>query len=112
MKAKLFFYTSAFLLTGYTAACTDKKTSSSNEANTDTTQLPPVETKAANTNYKPAFAGQTRIGAVKTTTAYKVEKLADRIGRPWAITPMPDGRLLITDKRDGFLQILTAMECW
>ena len=105
MKAKLFFYTSAFLLTGYTAACTDKKTSSSNEANTDTTQLPPVETKAANTNYKPAFAGQTRIGAVKTTTAYKVEKLADRIGRPWAITPMPDGRLLITDKRDGFLQI-------
>lgn len=105
MKAKLFFYTSALLITGYTAACTDKKASGSNEINTDTTQLPPVETKTANTNYKPAFAGQTRIGGVKTTTAYKVDKLAERIGRPWAITPMPDGRLLITDKRDGILQI-------
>lgn len=108
MQGKFFIYTTVLLLSGYSAACTDKKASSSNQTNTDTTKLPPVETKAANTNYKPAFAGQTRIGGVKTTTAYKVEKLAERIGRPWAVTPMPDGRLLITDKRGGFLQIFDA----
>lgn len=108
MQGKFFIYTTVLLLSGYSAACTDKKASSSNQTNTDTTKLPPVETKAANTNYKPAFAGQTRIGGVKTTTAYKVEKLAERIGRPWAVTAMPDGRLLVTDKRGGFLQIFDA----
>lgn len=60
--------------------------------------LPPVETKAPNSNYKPAFAGQTRIGGVKTTTPYKVDKLAEQLRSPWAVVPMPDGRLLITLK--------------
>src|SRR5436190_3641237 len=72
--------------------------------NTDTTGLPPVETKEANSDYKPAFAGQTRIGGVKTTTPYKVDLLADHLGRPWAIIPMPDGRLLLTEK-SGFMEI-------
>jgi aldose sugar dehydrogenase len=108
MRAKFFFYTSVFVLGGYTAACVDKTTPAANQNNSDTTKLPPVETKAANTNYKPAFPGQTRIGGVKTTTAYKAEKIAERVGRPWAITPMPDGRLLVTDKRGGFLQIFDA----
>jgi hypothetical protein len=31
----------------------------------------PVETNAANSDYKPAFAGQTRVGGVKTTTPYE-----------------------------------------
>ncbi len=107
MRAKFFFYTSVFLFAGYTGGCVDKTTPSA-QNNGDTTNLPPVETKAANTNYKPAFAGQTRIGGVKTTTPYKAEKIAEKIGRPWAITAMPDGRLLVTDKRGGFLQIFDA----
>lgn len=73
----------------------------------DTSKLPPVETKKANTKYKPAFTGQTRIGSVKTTTPYKVEKLAENLGRPWAVVPLPDGRLLITEK-SGYMQIHTA----
>lgn len=73
----------------------------------DTTKLPPVEAKKANTDYKPAFAGQTRIAGVQTTTPYKVEKIAENLGRPWAVVPMPDGRLLITDKT-GFMQLLDA----
>jgi len=40
------------------------------------TSLPAVETKNPNTDYKPAFAGQTRIAGVKTTTPYKTDKLA------------------------------------
>jgi glucose/arabinose dehydrogenase len=61
----------------------------------------------ANTGYKPAFAGQTRIKAVTTTTPYTVEKIAENLGRPWAIIPLPDGRLMITEK-SGFITIRSA----
>lgn len=67
----------------------------------------PVETKKPNASYKPAFAGQTRIQGVSTTTAYKVDKLAGNLGRPWAVIPMPDGRFLITEK-SGYMMILDA----
>jgi glucose/arabinose dehydrogenase len=70
-------------------------------------QNSPVETKDPNTNYKPVNKGQTRVAGVKTTTAYKSEKIAEKLGSPWAVTPMPDGRLLITEKR-GSMQILDA----
>lgn len=73
----------------------------------NTTSLPPVETLAPNSNYKPAFAGQTRIGGVKTTTPYKTDKLAGNLSSPWAIVPMPDDRLLITLK-GGSMEIRNA----
>jgi glucose/arabinose dehydrogenase len=60
--------------------------------------LPPVETKPGYANYKPAFAGQTRIAGAKTSTAYKVDKIASKLGNPFAIVTMPDGRLMITLK--------------
>ena len=56
----------------------------------------PVETEKANTQYKPAFAGQTRVAGIVTTTSYRVDLLNEDLKRPWAIAPMPDGRLLIT----------------
>ncbi len=64
----------------------------------------PVETQKPNSNYKPAFAGQTRIAGVRTSTPYKVERLAEKLGSPWAVIPMPDGRLLLTIKT-GFIEI-------
>ncbi|MBE7178800.1 MAG: PQQ-dependent sugar dehydrogenase [Mucilaginibacter polytrichastri] len=67
----------------------------------------PLETKKANSDYKPAFAGQTRIGSVKTKTAYQVDKLAEKLDHPWAVVPMPDGRLLITLKT-GSMEIHKA----
>ena len=73
----------------------------------DTTKFPPVETKKPNADYKPAFKGQTRIAGVKTVTPYKVEKIAEKLGRPWAVIPLADGRLLITEK-SGFMQIHDA----
>jgi glucose/arabinose dehydrogenase len=100
MSAKLFLYTSALLLSATTGSCADKPTN----PYTDTTNLPPVETRPAGTDYKPAFPGQTRIGGIKTTTAYKVDKLATAIGRPWAIVPIPGGNFLVTDK-SGFMQL-------
>src|SRR5580658_1630729 len=66
--------------------------------------LPPVETKPPNSDYKPAFAGQTRIAGVKTATPYTVEKIADKLGHPFAIVAMPDGRLMVTIK-SGYMEI-------
>ncbi len=68
------------------------------------TSLAPVETKQPNSNYKPAFTGQTRIAGVKTTTAYEGKVLSEKLDKPWGITSLPDGRLLITEKR-GTLRI-------
>lgn len=74
--------------------------------NADTSSLPPVETKDPNTNYKPAFAGQTRVGAVKTTTAYAGTVLTSDLKNPWGIVAMPDGRFLVTEK-GGTMRIVT-----
>lgn len=101
------FFTAALLVSVSISGCTGKNASSNNASNSDSSKLPPVETKKANTNYKPAFEGQTRIAGVKTTTPYKTEKLAEKLGAPWAVFPMPDGRLLLTDK-SGFMLLLDA----
>ncbi|HPG12935.1 MAG TPA: PQQ-dependent sugar dehydrogenase [Chitinophagaceae bacterium] len=85
-------------------ACGSNESSSQAGANG---ALSPVETKKANADYKPAFTGQTRIAGVKTSTPYKVDQLAENIGRPWAVIPMPGNKLLITDKM-GSMQIRDA----
>jgi glucose/arabinose dehydrogenase len=87
--------------------CNENNSSPTTYEDGDSTGLPPVETKKPNADYKPAFRGQTRIAGVKTATAYKVEKLAEKIGSPWAIIPLPDKRFLTTDKT-GFMQIHDA----
>lgn len=69
--------------------------------------LPPVETENPNTSYKPAFEGQTRIAGAKTTTPYEVTIITDQLSAPWAVTPLPDGRLVITEKA-GKLRIVAT----
>jgi glucose/arabinose dehydrogenase len=78
--------------------------SASHRQSAQTGPLPPVETKAPNTTYKPAFAGQTRIAGVKTNTPYKETVLTEGLVRPWGITSLPDGRFLITEKK-GVMRI-------
>ena len=94
------------------AACgstTPNGTTSSSTSNTaDTATNPPVETRAPNSpDYKPAFAGQTRIGGVTTTTPYEGTAISTALSRPWGITTLPDGRLLITEK-GGNMRIATT----
>ncbi|MEJ2882299.1 PQQ-dependent sugar dehydrogenase [Pedobacter sp. GR22-6] len=67
----------------------------------------PVEKNKANTDYKPAFAGQTRIASVKSKAAYKDEVINSELKSPWGICVLPDGRLLISGKT-GTMQILTT----
>jgi len=91
MKAKIILSIPVFII--YSITCSG--------------QNPPVETQKPNSDYKPAHNGQTRIAGVKTKTAYKVDKIAEKLGLPWAIIPLPDGRLLITERK-GSMQILDA----
>ncbi|MFD0795186.1 PQQ-dependent sugar dehydrogenase [Mucilaginibacter litoreus] len=77
-----------------------------NAINRDTV-LAPVETQNPNSTYKPAFKGQTRIGGVKTKTAYTATVINSNLKNPWGIHILPDGRFLITEKA-GAMRILKA----
>jgi len=67
----------------------------------------PVEKAKANSDYKPAVAGQTRIGSVTSKTPYTATVINTELKGPWGIHVLPDGRLLISGK-PGNMQILTA----
>ena len=112
----LFFLLVAFTFTVSCQEQTDNKndkeppveTPTPTNPPTDTDSIyPPVETEAPNANYKPAFEGQTRISGVKTKTPYEVTIIAQGLSKPWAVTSLPDGRLLITEK-EGALRIATT----
>jgi len=75
--------------------------------NGDNPTGPPVETNPPNTDYKPAFDGQTRIDGAVTTTDYEAKILTSALTAPWGITSLPDGSLLITEK-GGNMRIVTA----
>ncbi len=90
-------------------ACEKSPSEKSKDTPKDSTAIttgPPVETKEPNTKYPSAFPGQTRIGSIKTTTPYEGKVLASDLKNPWGITPLPDGRLLITEKA-GTMRIAT-----
>jgi len=73
-----------------------------------TSNCTPLETRTANAPaQKPAFPGQTRACAVKSEAAYNVTVLAKGLNRPWAVEPLPNGDLLVTEK-SGQLRIVSA----
>lgn len=100
-----------FIAASFMAACSSTNTAVSTNASTASDGASgtgqPVETRQPNTSYQPAFAGQTRIGSVKTTTPYAGTVINSSLSRPWGVTAMPDGRLLITEK-GGTMRIATA----
>jgi glucose/arabinose dehydrogenase len=101
MHAKNSFLLSAILMLVYATGCANNEAAGNNNP---ADSLAPVETKKPNSDYKPAFSGQTRIRNVKTTTPYNVEKIANKLGSPFAIVTMPDGRLMVTIK-SGYMEI-------
>ena len=86
--------------------CNSKSTSrrSGNKKILDSLSAFSAEKKEPNSDYPAAFAGQTRVQAVKTITPYNVERIAEKMGRPWAIIAIPGNRLLITEK-SGYMEI-------
>ncbi len=86
-------------------SCSEPQHSQSSASGT----LPPVETQSPNSpQYKPAFAGQTRVAGVRTTTPILVQVLSTALSKPWAVIALPDGRLLITEKGGTFRIASTA----
>ncbi|MDO8366519.1 MAG: PQQ-dependent sugar dehydrogenase, partial [Saprospiraceae bacterium] len=100
MKKAAYFFLIALGITVF-ASC---KPPSAPPANGNTSTS--VETKAPNTAYKPAFEGQTRVKGVKTTTPYEFKVLSEDLESPWGIQSLPDGRMLITQKKEGDLKIV------
>ena len=86
---------------------TDSDNSNPTNAAADTTKNAPVQTGDANTNYKPAFPGQTRAPGVKTKAALNVTMINSGLDHPWGLRVLPDGRFLISQK-SGTMVILTA----
>jgi len=85
----------------------DQTESAGQEQPTPDTTAAPVETKAPNSDYKPAFKGQTRAPGVKTTTPLNITVLTTELEQPWGIVNLPDGRFLVTEKK-GNMRILGA----
>ena len=89
------------------STCGTQTANNGGTASSGDTSNAPVETRAANTAYQPAFAGQTRVAGVKTKTSYEGKVLTNGLNRPWGITALPDGRFLVTEK-GGTMRIVNA----
>ena len=69
---------------------------------------PPLETRPANAaDQQPAFPGQTRACALTSDVALEVTVLTRGLEHPWAVEPLPNGDLLVTE-RPGRVRIVTA----
>ena len=101
---KIFFIAAA---ASAVVSCGTTSAPNGTTVNTSDSALPPVETRSPNTDYKPAFAGQTRAAGLKTKTAYEGRAISSDLQNPWGIAALPDGRLLITQKR-GTMRIATT----
>ncbi|TDQ08689.1 PQQ-dependent sugar dehydrogenase [Pedobacter metabolipauper] len=88
-------------------SCSKKKTGDVAEPVSTTPTTQPVERNAANTNYTPAFTGQTRISGVTTATRIRSSILTSSLTAPWGIAALPDGRFLVTEKA-GRMRIVSG----
>ncbi|RZI80817.1 MAG: PQQ-dependent sugar dehydrogenase [Rubrivivax sp.] len=69
---------------------------------------PPLETREANApDQVPAFPGQTRAPGILSDVPFRVTVLANTLNTPWAVEPLPDGDLLVTE-RVGTMRIVSA----
>src|SRR5690349_7653259 len=104
MKKSIYLFIAGALVV---ASCAKKTEQPAAPVDSATVAGAPVETKAGNTDYKPAFEGQTRIASVSTTTPYEVTMLDSSFVRPWGIAALPDARFLVTEK-GGTMRVVTA----
>jgi glucose/arabinose dehydrogenase len=96
---KIVFAAAGLLLV---AACSPTKSSGDSVGSASVETLPPNSPQ-----YNPAFAGQTRIGSVKTETTYSTKVITQSLRKPWSMAALPDGRFLVTEK-EGSLRIVST----
>ncbi|WP_345124248.1 PQQ-dependent sugar dehydrogenase [Hymenobacter antarcticus] len=72
------------------------------------TGCPPLETRVANApGQRPTTPDQTRACPIASSATFDVVVLATGLQTPWAVEPLPNGDLLITEK-PGRLRIVSA----
>ena len=89
----------------FLSACGSNQINETNGADKDTF-VTSVETRKPNSDYQPAFKGQTRVSSVKTKMSFEYSVLTKDLKKPWGITSLPDGRFLITEK-EGVMRIVS-----
>ncbi len=111
--------TSILILSGSLAACSQPVTTDSsgtvtpvatgtNGSTGSLAPCTPLESRAANSpEQQPAFQGQTRACEESTNVAFDVVVLTDDLVNPWAVEPLPDGNLLVTE-RPGRMRVISA----
>lgn len=77
------------------ASCCNKGENNNKE---DITKYPPVETRAANTNYPPSFTGQTRTFGIKTKAALSIKMLNQNLQNPWGLAQLPNNNWIVSQK--------------
>jgi glucose/arabinose dehydrogenase len=78
------------------------------DAGGEETPCPPLETRQREVpDQRPAFRAQTRACEITTDAAFDVVVVAKGLERPWAVEPLPDGDLLVTEK-PGRMRVVSA----
>ena len=86
------------------AACGAEQTGAQPPVNV---QAQPLETRPANSPYKPALPGQTRAPLKTAGVKFAVQTLAEGLDHPWGLDFLPGGQMLVTE-RPGRLRIVGA----
>lgn len=118
MRASILTSSSILVLAVAATACSGGAAATADSAGTltptDTTTVAaiscdtPLETRAANApDQQPAFVGQTRACGVTSSSAFEVTVLTNALEFPWAVEPLANGDLLVTEK-PGRLRIVSA----
>ena len=95
------------------AACSGQRPANADAGTPQNSAAPaagcsPLETRTAEApSQRPAVSGQTRACGLSSGSAYDVTVMATGLVHPWAVEPLPNGDLLVTE-RPGRLRIVSA----
>ena len=101
-----------FLLSVFNFSCNQKTENTATQtaavAQARQAGCQPLETSDPNaSNQKPTFKEQTRACGIRSKTAFEVKVVAKGLENPWAVEPLPNGSLLVTE-RPGRMRIVSA----
>ncbi|GGG15761.1 PQQ-dependent sugar dehydrogenase [Pontibacter amylolyticus] len=114
MKLSRLILMSAIGIATMGASCSEERATEQEKdpqepvATTPQEDCQPIDRGAPNSpEQKPTFEGQTRACEIKSETAIDVQVLTKNLKKPWAVEPLPDGNLLVTEK-GGQMRIVSA----